>query len=224
MSLSAELFTAIRQGDNARVKTLLATEPALAQSSDQTGMSPLITAIYRNQREIIANLVKHGAVLDLFAAAALGDTAWLEQSATERARHLDDYSADGWTALSLAAHFNQVEAVKILLEQGADLHARSRNANGNTALHAALAGGSGEVAGVLLERGADVNAADAGGWTPLHLAAANGRADLVRLVLRYQPFIDPENREGLTPLVLAERGGHPEVAALLRPHSAENLD
>lgn len=224
MTPSTEVFAAIQRGDQAALETLLTGDPTLAQVTNPRGTSALMMAIYMRQPEIVRLLVGHGAAVDLFAAAALGDHERVAALLADQPAHRDGYSADGWTPLALAAHFNQLEAVRVLLDQGADLHARSRNDNGNTPLHAALAGQSPLTAVLLLERGADVNTADAAGWTPLHLAAASGDTDLVRLVLAHRPFVDPENREGITPLALARAGGHQAVADLLQPHSATSLD
>jgi ankyrin repeat protein len=224
MSQSVELFTAIRNGDSVRLQVLLTASPALAQSIDSSGMSALLTAVYYRRTDMVASLIEHGAEPDLFSAAATGNTSGLEALLLERPRSIDDHSPDGWTALALAAHFNQVDAARLLLEHGADLQLRSRNSNRNTALHAALAGRGLETARLLLEHGADVNAADAAGWTPLHLAVDSGSTELVLLVLGERPFVDPENKDGLTPIALARRGGHGAVVALLQPHSATSLE
>ncbi len=160
-------------------------------------MSALLTAVYHGHADMVASLIEHGAELDLFSAAATGNTARLEVLLSAQPTAINEHSPDGWTALALAAHFNQVGAVGLLLEQGASLTVRSRNSNGNTPLHAALAGRNLETARLLLAASADVNAADAAGWTPLHLAADSGSAELVLLVLGERPFVDPENRDGL---------------------------
>jgi ankyrin repeat protein len=224
MSRPIEVFAAIQDGDSAGLQALLAANPALAQSTNAVGVSALLTAVYDGRTDMVASLIEHGAELDLFSAAATGNTARLAELLSERPTSVNDHSPDGWTSLALAAHFNQVDAARLLLEQGADPGIRSHNSNGNTPLHAALAGRNLETARLLLEKGADVNAADAAGWTPLHLAADSGSAELVLLVLGERPFVDPENRDGVTPIALAEGGGHAVLVALLRPHSVTSLE
>jgi ankyrin repeat protein len=219
MTASTDVFAAIQRGDYDGLKALLTSDQSLARATNQAGASALIMAVYVRRPELVGLLIEHGASVDLFAAAALGDHARLTALLGEQSHQIGGYSPDGWTALALAAHFNQVDSARLLLDHGADLQARSRNDNGNTPLHAALAGQSAQTAAMLLERGADVNAADANGWTPLHLAAASGDPDLVRLVLRHRPFVDPENRDGITPIALARSGGHTEVLDLLGPYS-----
>ena len=76
-----------------------------------------------------------------------------------------------------AASARDPAVIPLLLEAGADLHARNEP-NGYTALHQAARSGTAEVVRALLQAGADVDAWATGfsvdwgwGWTPLHLAA-----------------------------------------------------
>ena len=69
------------------------------------------------------------------------------------------------TPLAVAAIHGQVEAVNLLLREGADVNAK--HPDGNTALHAAAFFGRPEVVKVLLEHGADVAARNEEGRTPL---------------------------------------------------------
>jgi ankyrin repeat protein len=224
MSQSDQVFTAIRKGDSSGLQVLLTAAPSLARATDPSGVPALLTAVYYGRADMVASLIEHGAELDLFSAAATGHTARLDALLSVQPTAIDEHSPDGWTALALAAHFNQGDAVRLLLKHGADLMVRSRNSNGNTALHAALAGRSLETARLLLVAGADVNAADAAAWTPLHLAVDSGSVELVILILDERPFVDPENGDGLTPLALARKKGLDAIAALLQPHSADSLE
>jgi ankyrin repeat protein len=61
-----------------------------------------------------------------------------------------------------------LEAVKILLELGADVNAVDDG--GDTALHGAALRGSNEIVSVLADRGARLDVKDAFGWTPLTMA------------------------------------------------------
>lgn len=64
-----------------------------------------------------------------------------------------------------AASSDQIDAIKVLLDAGADIHARGMA--GGTALHRAAIAGQFHAVKVLLEAGADVNARDESRETPL---------------------------------------------------------
>ena len=73
---SVNEFVAVCHGDMARVQVLLAQEPALVNASWDWGggdwETGLGAAAHTGQREIALYLLAHGARLDLFAAAMLG--------------------------------------------------------------------------------------------------------------------------------------------------------
>jgi ankyrin repeat protein len=174
-------------------------------------------AAYTGFDEALALLRAVRPTLELYEAAALGDLDELRRGLGTHPGKLGAYSADGWTALHLAAFFGHEPVVRELLAAGADVHARSTNALTNFPLHAALAGHPRPgVVGALLAAGAEINAPAAGGVTPLHLAAARGEAEIVGFLLHQGA--DPKVRldDGMTPAEMAEERGHADVAALLR--------
>ena len=217
-SSSAAFIDAIKAGEFERVKAMVSADPTLIDARSRTGDSAILTAVYHHQKEIVNLLVARGAALSLFEACAAGEIERVER--TLDASTINTYSADGWTPLHLAAYFGHPTITEMLLAQGADVTARSRNSNGNTPLHAALAGNHKLVAGLLIGRGADVNAADANGWHPLHLAAANNNLDAINALIAQGADVTAGNGEGLTPLSIAQEKNHREAAALLRKFGA----
>src|SRR5206468_4831956 len=211
----AAFIDAIKAGEYERVKAMVSAEPALIDARGRTGESAILTAVYHRQKEIVNLLVARGAALTLFEACAAGEVERVERLTAEAAT-INAYSADGWTPLHLAAYFGHTKIAEMLLAQGADVTARSRNSTGNTPLHAALAGNHKLVAGLLLGHGADVNAADAAGWRPLHLAASNNNIDAINTLIAQGADVTATNGEGQTPLSLAQEHNHREAAALLR--------
>jgi ankyrin repeat protein len=173
MAAIEDLIDAAKSGDLARVRSLIAVHPHVAVQRLPSGESPLMAALYRGHRDVVAALIDLGAELDVFASAATGHLAALEQ-AVQQPDALIAVAYDGWTPLHLAAFFGQLEAARLLLDAGADVAAVSRNSLKNTPLHAAAAGKHRRVALLLLERGADPHARDAGGFTPRAIAAENG--------------------------------------------------
>jgi uncharacterized protein len=217
---AAAFIDAIKAGEYERVKTMVSVEPTLIDAHGRTGESAILTAVYHRQKEIVNLLVARGATLTLFEACAAGEVERVERLIAEGEAPIQSHSADGWTALHLAAFFGHTRIAEMLLACGADVTARSCNATGNTPLHAALAGNHKLLAGLLLGHGAEINAADAAGWRPLHLAAANNNIDVMKSLIAQGADIAAPNGEGQTPLSLAQERNHREAAALLRRHGA----
>ena len=216
MSATDPLIEAIKARDLAAVRRTL-DEPS-GPSSRVAGRAepPLLTAIYYRSEEIIALLLQRGAVPDLFEASAMGDLTRIRSILAEAPERLSTYSFDGWTALHLAAHYGQLEAMDFLLRTGASPHSRSTNDLGNTPLHAALAGEQRGAAEALLKSGAEADAADAHGHTPLHLAAENGDAQAIRLLLDHGADPSARSKEGRLPIDYAAQPGKEAAAELLR--------
>jgi ankyrin repeat protein len=172
MSDTERLFDAAKTGDIALVQEILSRDPSLASHRLPTGESPLMAALYRGQHAVVDLLVRLGADVDVFAAAATGRMNDLAKALTT-AGGVNAWSYDGWTPLHLASFFGQLDAVGALIAAGADVHAVSRNGLRNTALHAATAGKHTDVALLLLKSGADDRVVDAGGYSPKAIASEN---------------------------------------------------
>lgn len=221
MPTAEDLKAAIQSRDTEKVRALLREDPSLAASRLPDGGTPALLAIYYGASDVLEALVARGVKLDAFEAAAGGDASRLRALLDADPTLVSRRSHDGWTPLHLAAHFGRLEAMRVLLGHGADVHARSSNEMGNTPLHAAAAGGRTEAVAALLDGKADPNARQHGGWAALHSAAQSGRLDLARLLLDRGADASPRADDGLTPLDLAEERGRTDVAALLRQRGAE---
>lgn len=214
LSNTQALSEAIRAGDTAQTRALLEHDATLAQTSDTDGVALLMKAIYFGRAQIADLLIERGAEVDIFAAAALGNVEHLGALIQADPQLVRAYSPDGWTALHLAAHFGQCEAVETLLAAGASVQARSHNSMLNTPLHAAMPGGRPEIVEALLASGAEVNAQQEGGFTALHEAASQGSVPLVSLLLSHGADAALLSESGKTARDLAMEQGHADLLPL----------
>jgi ankyrin repeat protein len=147
--------------------------------------SDVMQALYQGRAGQARELAV-GRDLDVFEAAALGETRRLRQLLDEDGSLANAWSEDGFTPLHFAAFFGQPDAAGLLVDRGAELEARSTNeqfALDAAPLHSASASGQLEVCRVLLDAGADVNAVQHGGYTALLDAAANKNRELMDFLL-----------------------------------------
>jgi ankyrin repeat protein len=143
-------------------------------------MKELFEAVRAGDLSRVQALVDADPTLAIFAASILGQTDRLEQMLAGNRALITAVSSDGWTPLHLSAFFGKADAVRLLLNKGASVSARSTNDLKNTPLHAAAAGGHSEIVRILLDHGADPNARQHGGWVPMHSAAQNGDLESAR--------------------------------------------
>jgi hypothetical protein len=217
MGRTEELFQAVHEGKLDRFRALLAEDPALARARDERGVSVLLQARYRGRFDMIeALLALRAGDLDLFEAAALGDTDRLARLVAQEPMSLNRHSPDGFTPLHIATFFAQPEATRLLLQRGADVEAVSTNPMALRPIHSAAAGGSSEIVAKLLSQRADPNSRQHGGWTALHAAAASGRIDMVRALVQHGADVQAANDEGKTAYDLAVAKNHAAVVQLLR--------
>ena len=166
-------------GDNAALEQLLKTfyneleAKGLAPTAtpmndtDNFGHTALISAVYRG----------HVHTIRFLCQQHLGD----QQSNTGVG------NIDGWTALHIAVHRQNLQAVIALLDQLKDFPKGPLN----------------------------VNAMNKNCWTPIHFAAYLGRLEMVTRLLNAGAVVDSLNSTTQTPLVLACERNHSEVAKVL---------
>jgi ankyrin repeat protein len=211
-----DFLAAIKDGNGARVRELLAEDASLAEARDENGVSALMLSRYHGAHEATAAIREARAALDVFEAATIGDADRLHELLHVDPSLVEARSPDDGTALHFAAFFAQPETAHLLVDHGADVHAVSPTFGNVTPLHSAAAGGSAEIVHLLLVADADANARQNGGFTALHAAAQNGDTAMARDLLDHGANVDPVTEDGRTAFVIAEEQGHEELAALLR--------
>ena len=130
---------------------------------------------------------------------------------------------DGLSALHLTAEEGNLEIVRLLLDAGADVAAKTHIGHYQP-LHLASRTGQADVVRVLLAAGADPEAVTTTtGVTPLHLAAkALDGAGAVRVLLEHGAPIDArESAAGQTPLMFAASFGRVAAIRKLLGHGAD---
>jgi ankyrin repeat protein len=114
-----------------------------------------------------------------------------------------------------------VEGVRVLLKQGADVNAAQ--GDGMTALHWAAMNGSIEIAQLVIASGANLEAVTRlGGYTPLHLASRAGRGPTVKVLLDAGADVHAKTTTGeVTALHLAADAGNSQAVTALLDRGAE---
>ncbi|MDB4635335.1 ankyrin repeat domain-containing protein [bacterium] len=171
-------------------------------------------------------------------AARDGDLAGV-QAELDKGVDVDAKDIVGGTPLHYATLEGGKEVTELLIENGADVNAKSGKslyfAGDSTPLHTAMLGGNRDVADVLIANGADVNVKEEYGMTPLHIAAYFGHKEIAELLIAEGADVNAKSRGGhmrmpMTPLDKAK--GEPwdspeakaaikETADLLRKHGGK---
>ncbi|KAI5787784.1 ankyrin repeat-containing domain protein [Pyronema domesticum] len=120
----------------------------------------------------------------------------------------------GYQPLHLAACKGNLVAIKLLLENGAEVNS-GRNGDRHRALHIAASHGDVEIARLVLEKGADVNVKVGGyGYTPLLLAVGDGSIGVLKVLLEHGVDINAKGYDQ-TALVCAAQHEEWETVRML---------
>ncbi|HEX8410631.1 MAG TPA: M56 family metallopeptidase [Thermoanaerobaculia bacterium] len=162
---------------------------------------------------------------DVFVEAAEdGDVDRLDRLFSATRIDFDTPFVGDGTVLLIAARRGQLDAVRWLLDRGADPNAPSLG-DGNP-LIAAADRNQLEAMQLLLERGARVDDVVPGDENALITASAAGHEQAVRLLIRHGANVNArvwaDAREWRTPLNMARRGRHRDVERILLAAGATN--
>lgn len=163
--------------------------------------------------DINAVLVPTDGYTALHLAAKTGDVEKIK-AILERKPNLEIHSNNRhFTPLHTSVINNHSDAVKVLVDAGADIEARAND--GLTSLHLASMKGLSDVTYALILCHADVHATESTGSTPLHAAAYYGHLEVASKLL-FAGHANPlrKDKAGNTPLQLARGRGHNEIASL----------
>jgi ankyrin repeat protein len=205
------------------------------------GSTALHWAAYWDDAATVARLVGAGAnvnaanrygVTPLFVAATNGNAPVIEtllkakadaNTATASATATDGTPGAGEPALMAAARTGNVDAVKLLIDHGADVRA-GEGWHKQSALMYAAAANSPAAVQVLLAAGADVKATSDGGFTALHYAARAGAIEAAGVLVAGGADLNQRLNSGASPLMLAVINARWELAAMLVEKGANPND
>ncbi|HSR69475.1 MAG TPA: ankyrin repeat domain-containing protein, partial [Acidobacteriota bacterium] len=178
--MSEAFFEAIQKGDAERVREMVKADASLASARNEQGISAPLFALYNQQFEVADAIASARDDLDVFEAAAMGETGRVKDLVDELPQRAVEPASDGFYPLHLACFFGRAETVELLLAR--DVDANAATANQIRPLHSAMANGDAasrrRIARMLLKAGADPNAQQQGGFTALHSAALHGDKDM----------------------------------------------
>ena len=134
-------------------------------------------------------------------------------------------NAHNVTPLMYAAARGEIEVVKYLIDQKADLNAltlpKDTSDGAATALLLAIRKKQGNIALLLIEKGANFTVKVGDGEQAIHLAAAKGQLDVVKAILTKNPkLLEQPDIAGETPLLYAARAGKKNVVEYLLQQKA----
>lgn len=215
MTDAKKLFALADADDAQGLLAALSDRPSHTVRSE-TGETIYLYSLYRGKTKCVAALQGYGE-LTLHEAAAAGDLARIEACIAAAPWTMQSLSADGWTALHLAAFLGRDSVVVRLLELGADAQQWGRAFEANLPIHAACAGRRlGKTAfSRLVTATGDPNITPKHGYTPLMEAALNGSADMVDVLLAAGADKARKNPDGKSAADFAREKGHAELAQRL---------
>lgn len=216
MTDESELLAAVQKDDAVRAAAILERNPLILRMRTPSG-TLVLTAIYHGAANVLRLLIERTPedALSLYEAAATGSERRLKTILGQSRVRVNTANPEGFTPLGLASFFGHAAAVKVLLDNGADVNLRALSEFANTALDAAVAGDRVDVVRILVAARSDPNVRSQGNSTPLHKAAAHGNVEILRLLLDAGADVHATRDGGHRPIDDAREKGHAEAVALL---------
>jgi ankyrin repeat protein len=197
MTAFDEILSACKAGDLRRAAGLIRENPSLANQRSMLGSGPIHAAHFAGHHRVVDLLLAYGVPLDVYLAAELGRLDLIRSALDADPQTAQAFNGAGSTALHCACYWGQVPAARLLLDNGADSNAPTRDnflqirplgcavatpdvPNPSDQEEVVL-----ELVSLLIAKGADVNGRRKDGLTPLHSAAYRGHLRVLNLLLAH---------------------------------------
>jgi ankyrin repeat protein/mono/diheme cytochrome c family protein len=228
LTAPASLLDAVKVGDVATVKALLAKQADVA-AAEADGTTALHWAVENDNDALVALLLEAGAkaqvvnrhgIAPLHRAATNGNASIINRLLTAGA-DANFATPAGESPVMMAARTGNTAAIETLIASGADVNARE-SWRGQTPLMWAASENNAAAIRVLVRAGADINAKSTSGmFTPLLFAVRGGHLDAARALLDAGANVNERLPDGMSALVLAVYNAHYELAATLLERGAD---
>ena len=233
------LFFAARSGHTEVVKALLTAGAEVDKPAGRKKRTALFMAAinghYETAKALIAaggdiNKLDDDGITPLHYVVSGGRDTGLPVLAETVKKFIDEFNPDvnvpipvfENTPLHMALIHGQTEAVKVLLENGANPNAATKE--GKTPLHYAANYSLLSSVKALLSAGADVNAVDVYGQTPLFDATMNDDVRIVKILADAGVDVNKQDKDGYTALhTSVRRKSIASVAGLLNAGADRNI-
>lgn len=177
---------------------------------NERNTSPLLLAVSYNRPGIVKLLLEYGADAyfvgekkqNAFDIARERGFSYIEQLLLNPQvnYNIEQVKQTRQIRLLQAVSRGQLEHVRTLLDQGADINVKEKK-TGHTPLMSASFKRRKKLVQLLLDKGADVHARDINGETALMAAAGKGNTAIVKMLLEKGADINTKNKQGQTPLL-----------------------
>ena len=209
------LLLAVEKG-HIGVLELLIKHEANLEVSDPDGFTPLIMSAELNHPELLQLLLDGGADIaaeDKAERTALDWAIIMQSAEAETILRENDAPSSAEKSFIAAIQTNNIDAVKALLEKGADVNEPAYTTK--TPLHYASHSRNKEILKLMMTEGADLEAKTEQGFTPLSYAVGLNHPDNCRILLEAGADVDGIDNWKRTNLNVAANQGLTEVTVIL---------
>ncbi|KAH9491361.1 hypothetical protein Btru_031331 [Bulinus truncatus] len=156
----------------------------------------------------------------LIKASKLGDTSRISELGSDCLEvNQVEKSINSYTPLMIASMNGHSDAVKRLIDSGADVNAE--DTNGRTSLFFAIHGGKMDIIQMIIQSHVDVNKSDNCGRTALMMASAKNYDGVVKLLIAEGADVNKFDANGSTALMIAAEKNYDVIVQILIDSGAE---